>query len=129
VEVHQVLAPRRRHCRQLLEQLQGRHHQHTIQLRKPYISSGRIGSTGVEVEWWDLQDGVLTQLLATSEGTLDNGRWSEPGEPRFEKWWFELRGPPPVTVVRFTRSCVTADEKTCEPVTQERFAPRWVAMP
>jgi hypothetical protein len=97
----------------------------TLEVKKPYRSESRANAEGINVEWWDVVDGVLTQVMATSSATMDCGAC----EPRYSKSWFELRGSPPVSVVRFTRACAEPGEKSCEPVTEEHFAPVWRALP
>jgi hypothetical protein len=97
----------------------------TIEVRKPYSNESRASASGVNVEWWDLVNGTLMQVMATSSQLLD----CRPCEFRYSKSWFELRGPPPVSVVRFTRACAEPGEKACEPTTQQYFAPVWRAVP
>ena len=84
VEVHQVLAPRRRHCRQLLEQLQGRHQQHVPPAHgplhavreRPVVASTQAGTTSTCAPLLGIPFGFHSAFKSSATGLLYfRNRW------------------------------------------------------
>ncbi len=95
--------------------------QQTIELHMPFETVSRFTAKGDEIEWWDLIEGKLVQILKTPVKTIQCPNCDV---PHFRSW-YERRGTPPVSIMAFQVSCEDSTEKVCPTREEHLLVPTW----
>lgn len=95
--------------------------QQTIEVHRPFETENRFTAKGDEIEWWDVIEGKLVQILKTPVKTIQCPNCDL---PHFRSW-YERRGTPPVNIVAFQVSCEDSTEKVCPTREEHLVVPTW----